>query len=168
MSHRTRTSALVVAASLAMTTLCAASPATAKAATPNKCGGVISDFSGTVAPAVPFTGTLTVVIDNNTFKYPITITSQAPNSNILQVNAKLQSDQEVSTTSSFSLEVDNLGRGKIFFQSPTGYGRTTSIHCDTTPLNPQSTRVTQMTGKMTDPTITNKAQGDFTVTRPAL
>ncbi|MEI5102063.1 hypothetical protein RB200_30535 [Streptomyces sp. PmtG] len=165
MSHRTRTSALAVAALMALTSLGAASPATAKAATPNTCGGVISDYSGTAVPAIPFTGTLTVVIANNTFKYPITITSQAPNSNILQVNAKLQSDQEVSTTSSFTLDVDSLGRGKIFFQSPTGHGKTSSIHCGGT-LQP--TRVTQMTGKMTDPTITNNAMGDFTVTRPPL
>lgn len=165
MSHTTRTSAVAIAAVLALTSLSAAGPATAKAATLNTCGGVISDYTGVTGAIVPFTGTLTVVIKNNTFKYPITITSQALNSNILQVNAKLQSDQEVSTTSSFTLDVDSLGRGKIFFQSPTGNGKTTSIHCGGALL---TTRVTQMTGKMTDPTITNSAQGDFTVTRPAL
>ncbi|CAM5642088.1 hypothetical protein SAVIM338S_06298 [Streptomyces avidinii] len=153
------------AATLALAGLCAAGPAEARV-TPNSCGGVVSDYTGTAGVPVPFTGTLTVAVDKQpSYVYQITITSQALNSNMLQVNAKLLNGEEVSKTSSFSLDVDSLGRGKITFESPTGMGHTTGVGC-TGLLSP--TRVTKMIGKMTDPNPKNNTAGEFVVTRPAL
>ncbi|WP_138967935.1 hypothetical protein [Streptomyces sp. YIM 121038] len=162
-----------MAVSVAAAVTAAAPSASAEAArlagpsvvTPNTCGGLNSEFTGSVLPDAPFKGDLTVVIDNVTFKYTLTITPTAANGNTVNVNALLPSGEEVSTTSSFILDVNNLGKGSIRFQSPTGSGRSTDVSC--TGLVNRS-RVTKITGKMTDPTITNHTIGDFTVSRPAI
>ncbi|MET9607333.1 hypothetical protein ABZZ17_19995 [Streptomyces sp. NPDC006512] len=167
MTYRTRAFMAAVATTLAVTTLGAAAPAVALV-TPNTCGGAISDYTGTTTPPVPFTGELSVTVDAVTSKYPVTVTSQAPNSNILQVNVTLPSGQDVSTTSSFTLDVDNLGKGSIRFGSPTGIAFSKGVLCESTSLLGSRTRVTKITGKMTDPTPGVNKLGDFTISRPAL
>ncbi|MFC3456035.1 hypothetical protein [Amycolatopsis speibonae] len=162
--HATRKTA---AAALLLAGLSVVAIPTPAVATPNTCGGVVSDYTGTVLPPVPFTGFLTVVIENVNYKYPISITSQAPNSNLLQVNATLPSGDEVSSVGGFTLDVDTLGKGMIRFPSPTGSGRSVNIVCSSL-LGTPTTRVTKMIGKMTDPTVANSTSGDFNVSRPGI
>ncbi|KOU37184.1 hypothetical protein [Streptomyces sp. WM6368] len=166
MTYRARTLMAAVATTLALTSLGTVAPAAALA-TPNTCGGAISDYTGTTTPPVPFKGELSVTVDAVTSKYAVTVTSQAPNSNILQVNVTLPSGQDVSTTSSFTLDVDNLGKGAIRFGSPTGVALSKGVLCESTLLGSR-TRVTKITGKMTDPTPGVSTLGDFTISRPAL
>ncbi|MFD7096735.1 hypothetical protein [Streptomyces xanthophaeus] len=169
MSKRACIATLAATLTLTLASLCGASPATARAL-PNTCGGALSDYTGLAGTTpVPFTGTLTVAVKGQpVYSYPITITSEAPNSNLLRVNAKLPNGEEVATVSGLTLEVDSLGRGNIRFQSPTGLAHTEGVACAGTGLLAPSTRVTKMMGKMTDPTKANQAVGDFSVSRPTL
>lgn len=80
----------------------------------------------------------------------------------------LPSGEETSTTSSISLHVDNLGRGQIKFASPTGQAFNKGVLCEGTSLLGSRTRVTKITGKMTDPTPGISKMGDYTVSRPGL
>ncbi|MEU3409554.1 hypothetical protein ABZ766_37175 [Streptomyces sp. NPDC006670] len=109
-----------------------------------------------------------MTVDAVTGKYPVTITSQAANSDIIPVNVTLRSGEETSTPPASASTSTTWAGGQIMFASPTGQAFNKGVLCEGTSLLGSRTRVTKITGKMTDPTPGISKMGDYTVSRPGL
>ncbi|MDY0815171.1 hypothetical protein [Kitasatospora purpeofusca] len=111
----------------------ATSPAVA--ASPDVCGGAISDYTGLNSVDVPFTGTAT----NGATSRQFTIIPQMAKSPLVKTELVTASN-DVYAIVNFELGVNDLGQGTIYFAVFGGTGYSTGIRCES------GTRVTKITG----------------------
>ncbi|MFJ4796826.1 hypothetical protein [Kitasatospora purpeofusca] len=127
--------ALVCAAACTGTLVSTATPSAA--ATTDTCGGAISDYTGLEKADTAFTGTAT---DGATSR-PFSITPQAHKSALVKTEL-VTGTNDTYAIANFTLGVNSLGRGIIYFAMFGGTGNSTDIACAT------GTRVTRITGQL--------------------
>ncbi|MFB8235986.1 hypothetical protein ACFC58_05485 [Kitasatospora purpeofusca] len=111
----------------------ATSPAVA--ASVDVCGGAVSDYTGLNSVDVPFTGTAT----NGATSRQFTIIPQTAKSPLVKTELVTASN-DVYAIANFTLGVNDLGRGIIYFPIFGGTGWSTDLQCDS------GSRVNKITG----------------------
>ncbi|MGV9270143.1 hypothetical protein ACWDRR_36460 [Kitasatospora sp. NPDC003701] len=127
--------ALVCAAACTGTLVSTATPSVA--ATADTCGGAISDYTGHASTDAAFTGTATDGATSRQFS----ITPQTHDSALVKTELVTGSN-DTYAIANFSLGVNSLGRGIVYFAMFGGTGNSTDIACAT------GTRVTRITGQL--------------------
>ncbi|MEV6973596.1 hypothetical protein [Kitasatospora sp. NPDC093806] len=107
----------------------------AMAASPDVCGGAISDYTGLNSVDTAFTGFAT----NGATSRAFTIIPQTAGSPLVKTEL-VTANNDVYAIANFELGVNDLGQGTIYFAVYGGTGYSTGMRCES------GSRVTKITG----------------------